>query len=148
MASLGAVRLGATRLRATGFGTFVNFIATPALSLFADEQFVHRRAELFDRDDSQLTVGANYIDRRGVFARLSTRFLNQRFGRTSVTGLPPGSFNLTDASLRWEFAAKRGLVSVEATNLFDHRFLTVVEGLAVQQPVPYRRTTATLRWRL
>lgn len=134
--------------RATGIATFANVIISPGLSLFADGQFVRRRPKLFDRDDTQVSVGVNYIHRRGVFARVTTRFLNQEFGRASVTGLPPGSFTVTDASAFYEFAAKRGLLSVLVTNLFDKHFQTVIEGLSVQQPLPYRRATATLRWRL
>lgn len=133
---------------ARGVSAFFNQILGNQFSVFADEQFAHRSAFLFDRDDNQFKVGVNYVHPRGMFARVSTRFLHQRFFNTPVVGLPESSFALTDAEFKYEFAAKRGLIKCTITNLFDRAFLAVIEGLSVESPLPHRTAVVTLRWRI
>ena len=133
---------------ATGFSSFFNQILSSRASLFADEQFIRRRAVLFTRADNQVRVGANYIHPHGLFMRLSARGLTQRFSKTTVTDLPRSSFVLVDAELKYEFAGKRGLLTFTVTNLFDRSFRAVIENLAVEQPLPARRMSITLRWRI
>ncbi len=134
--------------RATGFSSFFNQILGSRAGLFADEQFIRRRAVLFDRDDNQIGVGVNYIHPRGLFVRISARSLTQRFSRTTVTDLPESSFVLADTELKYEFAGKRGLLTCSVTNLFNRGFHAVIENLAVEQPLPQRRMSITLRWRI
>jgi tetratricopeptide (TPR) repeat protein len=133
---------------ASGFSAFFNQIVAPRVSVFADEQVVRFRPLAFDRTDNQVSVGLNFIHERGFFARATTRYLTQRFSRTQVTGLPRPSFSLTDGEFKYEFARKRGLAVLSITNLFNQGFRTVIENLAVEQPLPYRRIIATLRWRI
>ena len=134
--------------KARGVSAFFNQILGSQFSVFADEQFAHRSAFLFDRDDNQLRIGVNYVHPRGMFARVSTRFLHQRFFNTPVAGLPDSSFALTDAGFKYESAAKRCLIRCPITNLFDRAFQTVIEGLSVESPLPYRTAVVSLRWRI
>jgi tetratricopeptide (TPR) repeat protein len=133
---------------ARGISVFLNAILTRRLSLFADEQLVIRDALIVNRRDNQVRVGVNYIHPRGLFARVSTQAFRQRFFDTTVTGLPDGSYVLTDVTLQYEFARKHGLLTWTIANLFDRRFQTVVEDLAVESPLPYRTMVVSLRWRL
>ena len=133
---------------ARGVSLFYNQIVTTRIALFADEQYITRDAALVDRHDNQLRLGVNYIHPAGLYARVSTRLLNQAFSDTAVVGLPGGSFTLTDASLQYEFAQKRGLVTWTVTNLFNRRFRTVIEDLTVEAPLPYSVMAVSLRWRM
>lgn len=133
---------------ARGFSSFFNQIVTRRLALFADEQYVTRSARLADRHDNQLRVGLNYIHQRGVYARIATRFLKQTFSNAALPGLPESSFSLTDASVQYEFARKRGLLTWTATNLFDRHFTAIIENLAVESPLPHRTMVLSLRWRI
>ena len=134
--------------KARGVSLFYNQILTRRLALFADEQYVTRDATLVDRHDNQARLGINYIHPTGIHARVATRVLNQAFSNTQVVGLPDGSFTLTDASLDYEFARKRGLLTWSVTNLFNRQFRTVIEDLTVEAPRPYAAMTLVLRWRL
>jgi hypothetical protein len=91
-------------------------------------------------------VGINVIHERGGFARLTTSHVSQRFDRARVASLPKSSFPLADLELSYEFAGKRGLLTLASQNLFDERFLSVIEGLSVIPIRPERRTQ--VRWRL
>jgi hypothetical protein len=133
---------------ARGLSAFANQIVGRRFSVFADEQFVRTRSFLFDCHDSQRRVGVNYIHPNGVFARVSTRVLAQRFSNTIVTGLPSTTTTLVDASLKYEFAAKRGLLTATVDNLFGQDINTVVESLSLGSPQPQRRLLVTLRWRM
>src|SRR5262249_54461902 len=82
--------------KARGFSMFFNQIVTREISVFADEQFATRKAFLFERDDNQVRVGANYIHPIGLSARISTRFLSQHFRNNQVVGLQDSDFALTD----------------------------------------------------
>jgi tetratricopeptide (TPR) repeat protein len=134
--------------RARGFNIFFNQIVTRRFSLFADEQYVRNDATLVDRRDNQVRLGLNYIHPSGIFARVSTRLLNQRFFNTPVVGLPESSYALTDADLSYEFYRKRFLLTGTIRNLFDRRFTAVIDGLSVEPSLPYRTAIVTLRWRL
>ena len=133
---------------ARGINIFFNQIVTRQVALFADEQFITRDAALVDRHDSQVRLGVNYIHPIGLYAKVATRFLRQTFSNTTVVGLPQGSFALTDASVQYEFARKRGLLTGTATNLFNRQFRAVIEELAVESPLPYRTVVLSLRWRI
>jgi tetratricopeptide (TPR) repeat protein len=132
---------------ARGVSVFYNQIVTRRLSLFADEQYITRDATLVDRHDNQVRLGVNYIHPAGIFAKVATRVLNQSFSNTPVVGLPDGSFTLTDASVEYEFARKRGLLTWTVTNLFNRKFRTIIEDLTVEAPLPYPVMALTLRWR-
>jgi hypothetical protein len=133
---------------ARGLSIFFNQIVSRRVSLFADEQFVSRDSAIVDRRDNQARAGLNYIHPRGLFAKVSARWLRQRFLDTPVAGLPESSFVLADAEVTYEFAQKHGLVTWTVGNLFDTRFRTVIENLAVESPLPYRTMVLTLRWRI
>jgi tetratricopeptide (TPR) repeat protein len=133
--------------KSRGAAVFFNRIVTRRISVFADDQFIHREPFLFERDDNQVRVGANYIHPRGLFARISTRFITQRFRNTPVDGLPQSTYPLTDTELNYDFAHKHGLLTWTITNLFDRQFQTVIEGVSVEAPLPYRRMIVSLRWR-
>jgi tetratricopeptide (TPR) repeat protein len=125
-----------------------NQIVTRRIALFMDDQYITRDATMVDRHDNQARVGVNYIHPSGIYAKVATRVLSQSFSNTQVDGLPDGSFALTDASMQYEFARKRGLLTWTVTNLFNRRFRTVIEGLSVEAPLPFRVVALTLRWRM
>jgi tetratricopeptide (TPR) repeat protein len=133
---------------ARGVSLSYNQIVTRRVALFADEQYITRDATLVDRQDNQVRVGVNYIHPAGIYAKVATSFLNQTFSNTPVVGLPGGSFTLTDASVQYEFARKRGLLTATMTNMFNRRFRTVIENLSVEAPLPYRVMVLSLRWRV
>lgn len=127
---------------------YVNVIVTRRVSLFGDNQLVRVDTNAFRRYDNLARVGFNVIHERGMFGRVTATHVTQRFGRTIVTGLPRESVPLVDGSVSYEFAGKRGLLSLSVFNLLDRRFATVVEGLAVNELLPRRRAFLSLRWRL
>jgi len=133
---------------ARGLSVSYNQIVTRRFAVFADEQYITRDATLVDRHDNQVRLGVNYIHPSGIYARVATRFLNQSFSNTPVVGLPAGSFTLTDASVQYEFARKRGLLTWTVTNLFNREFRTVIEDLSVEAPLPYSVMVLSLRWRM
>lgn len=134
--------------RALGTSTYFNWIAGRRVSLFADDQFVRIETPAFIRTDNLVRVGVNLVHERGVLGRLSGSYITQRFGRTHVTDLPRSSFVVVDLDLVYEFAGKRGRLSLVVANLFDRRFATVIEGLSLDRLRPDQRALLTFRWRL
>jgi hypothetical protein len=131
-----------------GAGGYVNWIAHERVTVFGEDQFLRFRTDRFDRYDNLARAGINLIHPRGLFLRLAAGHVRQRFGSTSVRGLPASSFAVGDLRFEYEFASKRGLASLEVTNALDQRFDSVVENLVVDPLLPRRRVVAALRWRL
>ena len=134
--------------KTTGTSAFLNWIVASRVSLFADNQFVHFSAEAFDRYDNLLRGGLNIIHERGIFVRLTGSYVTQRFTNTPVTQLPDSGFALADLAVTYEFARKRGRVSLQVSNAFDEQFGIALEGLSVDALRPRRRAYASMRWRL
>ncbi|HEX8031519.1 MAG TPA: tetratricopeptide repeat protein, partial [Vicinamibacterales bacterium] len=134
--------------KARGLSVSYNQIVSRRVSLFADSQYITRDATLVTRRDTQVRLGINYIHPSGIYARVATRLLDQAFSDTPVVGLPNGSFALTDASVQYEFARKRGTLAWTVTNLFNREFRTVIEDLTVEAPRPYAVMAVSLRWRM
>jgi len=134
--------------RDVGAVGYLNLIATRRVSVFGENQLVRVDTNAFRRVDNLARVGVNFIHERGVFGRLSVSHVTQRFGRTVVADLPRESVPLIDGSVSYEFAGKRGLLSLVLFNLLDRRFATVVEGLAVNELLPRRRAFLSIRWRV
>ncbi len=135
---------------ATGVGgnVYVNWILNRRLTVFGENQLARLNATAFDRTDNLTRIGINVIHPRGVFLRVTGSHVFQRFTKTPIPGLPRSSFVLADADLQYEFAGKRGLVTLRVTNLFDRRFSTAIEALTIDAIIPDRRVLASLRWRL
>ena len=134
--------------RVSGTSVHVNWIATPRVTVFGDNQFAKFEATVMDRSDNLLRGGINLIHPRGVFLRLTASHVSQRFSKTVVTGLPRSTFSLADLSVEYEFAGKRGHAGLTFTNAFNRQFDAVIEGLSVDTFLPRRRALANLRWRL
>lgn len=132
----------------TGGGAYVNWIWHPRVSFFADDLLARISTPAFRRVDNRVRLGINVIHERGVFGRLTTSYLTQRFDRTRVPALPESSFVLVDVELGYEFASKRGLITLSANNLFDERFVSAIEGLSTSPIRPERRALLRFRWRL
>jgi cytochrome c-type biogenesis protein CcmH/NrfG len=132
----------------TGASAYVNWIASRRLTLFADNQLIRLEAKAFDRIDNLARIGLNVIHPRGVFVRLTGSHVTQRFGGTTIAGLPRSNFVLADVDVSYEFAGKRGLASLAVTNAFDRHFGAVIEGVSVDTFLPDRRALLSLRWRL
>lgn len=131
-----------------GGGAFLNLIVSSRVSVFADDVVSVLQARAFDRWDHVARVGATFIHPRGLFARAHVSFLHQEFTSPGVPGLPPSDVALVDAEISYEFAAKRGLATLEVTNLFDTAFTNVIELTTIDVWRPRRRVLASLRWRL
>jgi tetratricopeptide (TPR) repeat protein len=131
-----------------GAGVHVNRIVTRRLTVFGENQLVRLGADAFVRYDNTARMGVNVIHPRGVFVRVTGAHVRQRFTATRIADLPPSDFVLADLDLAYEFAAKRGLVSLRVTNAFDRRFAAIVDAAAIEPFIPDRRLIASLRWRL
>lgn len=132
----------------TGGSVYVNWIAHRRVTLFGDNQLLRFAANRFDRYDNLTRVGVNVIHPAGLFMRLSTSHVVQRFAATTVPNLPRSGFNVVDAQVAYEFARKRGFASVRVSNAFNAAFNAIVEGLSIDPFLPRRQLVASLRWRL
>ncbi|MGQ0734812.1 MAG: TonB-dependent receptor domain-containing protein [Acidobacteriota bacterium] len=132
----------------TGGSAYLNWIAARRVAVFGDMQLARVGADAFDRYDTVSRVGVNLIHPRGWFVRAVASHVLQRFVDTRLTDLPRSTFMLLDADVTYEFAGKRGLASVRATNALGQDFSSVLEGLTIDAFVPYRRVVASLRWRI
>jgi hypothetical protein len=130
-----------------GGTAYANWLVARRFTLFADDTFLRMKTAAYVRDDNQLRGGFSFVHEAGLVARVSVGYFTQSFSDTVVTGLPESSFALVNSEITYEFAGKRGLVTLVVNNLLDRDFQYVVEGVAVEQPQPVRRLMATLRWR-
>ena len=131
-----------------GVGVNANWIAHDRVTVFAENQFAQFGSARFDRYDNLTRVGVNAIHPRGVFFRVAGSHVTQRFANTLVSGLPRSGFTLVDLRVAYEFAGKRGLLSLDVANAFNERFDAVIENLSIDSFLPRRRVVAELRWRL
>jgi outer membrane receptor protein involved in Fe transport len=131
-----------------GAGVYANWIAHDRVTVFAENQFAQFGSTRFDRYDNLTRVGVNAIHPRGVFFRVAGSHVTQRFANTQVSGLPRSGFTLVDLRVAYEFAGKRGLLSLDVANAFNERFDAVIENLSIDSVLPRRRVVAELRWRL
>jgi hypothetical protein len=132
----------------SGGSVYGNWIAHRRVTLFGENQLVRFAATRFDRYDNLTKVGVNIIHPTGLFVRVSANHVVQRFSDTSVPGLPRSGFNVADAQVGYEFAEKRGFLSVRLSNAFNTAFNAIVEGLSIDRLLPRRQVVASLRWRL
>jgi tetratricopeptide (TPR) repeat protein len=135
---------------ATGAGAsiYANWIAHHRVTVFGENQFLRFGSARVDRNDNLTRVGINAIHPRGIFFRVAGSHVTQRFANTLITGLPRSDFTLVDLRLAYEFAGKRGLLSLDVANALDERFEAVIENLSIDSFLPRRRVVAELRWRL
>lgn len=69
-------------------------------------------------------LAARYFHPDGFFAGIGVTFVDQDVDRTEASGGAEGSdsFVLLDAAVGWRFPNRRGIISLEATNLLDEKF--------------------------
>lgn len=69
-------------------------------------------------------LAARYFHPNGFFAGIGATFVDQEVDRTAASGGAEGSdsFFLLDAAIGWRFPNRRGIASLEATNLLDEEF--------------------------
>jgi hypothetical protein len=89
----------------------------------------------------------NFIHPRGLFVRVTGSHVVQRFAESPVTSLPRSNFGLADLSVGYEFAHKRGRLSLQVTNALDEEFGVALEGLSIDTILPRRRALLSMRWR-
>jgi tetratricopeptide (TPR) repeat protein len=130
-----------------GGQVYVNWLVARRWTVFTDDTYLRTKTPAYVRDDNQARAGVSFVHEAGLVARLALGYFTQRFGNTTVTGLPESSFALVDSEVTYEFAGKRGLATLVVTNMFDRDFRYVIEQVSVEQPQPVRRLLATLRWR-
>ena len=71
-----------------------------------------------------LPLAARYFHPSGFFAGIGATFVNQEVDRTAASGGAEGSetFVLFDAAVGYRFPNRRGIASLEVTNLLDEEF--------------------------
>jgi tetratricopeptide (TPR) repeat protein len=131
-----------------GGSLYANWLVARRLTIFADDTYTRADNRAYVRGDNQARAGFSLVHERGLVARVSVGCFTQRFSDTQVTGLPESSFALVNSEITYEFAGKRGLVTLLVNNLLDRDFRYAVEGVSVVPPQPVRRLLVTLRWRI
>jgi hypothetical protein len=131
-----------------GTSAYLNWIVGRRVSVFADDQYVSFEADAFTRHDNLLRAGVNLIHERGIFLRVTGSYVRQRFTDTPVTTLPRSNVALADVLVGYEFARKRGRLTLQVGNAFNERFGTVLEGLSIDTFLPRRTAFLAMRWRL
>lgn len=92
---------------------------------------VPRRIETFSAP-----IGLRYFQKSGLFASLTGTYVRQEVERFPGTDLAQGedSFFLVDASIGYRLPQRKGIISVEAQNIFDEDFFYRNEYLYKTEP--------------
>ncbi len=128
-----------------------NYFFDRGLAFSAGYSLSHAEDLAAIRRDHEVTAGVFFVDSSGFSASLRENYRRQdgaTFGRRGLGGRRTDTQTkifTTDATVSYELPRKFGLISFEATNLFDRRFSILVDPLALDQRIPRRRLEVTLR---
>jgi outer membrane receptor protein involved in Fe transport len=106
------------------------------------------RRERFERKDTlgldqplevettSLPIFLRYFSPEGVFAQIGTTFVQQdvELAATSTFGKDSDDFVVVDAAIGYRMAQRRGILSLEVTNLFDEDFLFQDSNIQDSEP--------------
>ncbi len=135
--------------REEAFGTFYGGAITLNQFLtgkwtFVPEYSINHSEDIYGvRHDHEGILGTYYIDPRGFSFGLQENYLNQH-GISGTTPVVVGVWT-TNASFSYEFPRKRGLFSIQATNLTDRRYSYLADPLALDPRIPRLQIKALLR---
>lgn len=74
-------------------------------------------------DTLSIPTGIDYFNPQGFFANLTGTFVHQEVDRKGTKNEGIDKFFLIDASIGYRLPNRRGIVSLEAKNIFDNHFL-------------------------
>ncbi len=74
-------------------------------------------------DTLSILTGIDYFSLKGFFANLTGTFMRQEVDRIGTQNEGISKFFLVDASVGYRLPNRRGILSLEARNLFDEHFL-------------------------
>lgn len=74
-------------------------------------------------DTLSIPVGIDYFRPNGLFANLTGTFVHQKVDRKGINNEGIEKFFLVDASIGYRLPNRRGILSLEARNIFDEFFL-------------------------
>ncbi len=124
----------------------LNLTVGKGWTVFATSHLMRTSTRLFDRVDSQTSVGVNFVHRSGIRIQVSDTYSIQRFSNTTAPELTNNDRNLVDLQASYELPRKRGRVALKVLNLLGQDFVTVADGLAVLNlPSPRRSVEITLK---
>ncbi len=87
-----------------------------------------------------------YISPRRYWVSLGENWIRQT--GYAASSRVHSNFATTDFSAAYELPRKRGLISFQIINIFDHRFTLLVDPLAIDPRVPRRQITGSIRFNL
>ncbi|WP_292919482.1 TonB-dependent receptor [Nitrosomonas sp.] len=89
-------------------------------------------------DTLSIPTGVDYFNPQGFFANLTGTFVHQKIDRQGNQNEGVDKFFLVDASVGYRLPNRRGIVSLEARNLFDESFLFRNINFQTSEPVNSR----------
>ncbi len=89
-------------------------------------------------DTFSIPTEVDYFNPRGFFANLTGTFVHQKIDRQGDQNEGIDKFFLVDASVGYRLPNRRGIVSLEARNLFDESFLFRNINFQTSEPVNSR----------
>lgn len=90
------------------------------------EQFSRSKATVsgpHQIDTLSIPTGIDYFNPQGFFSNLTGTFVHQKVGSEVTENRGIDKFFLVDASIGYRFPNRRGILSLEARNIFDEHFL-------------------------
>ena len=74
-------------------------------------------------DTLSIPTGIDYFSPQGFFANLTGTFVHQEVGSQVTKNRGTDKFFLVDASVGYRLSKRRGILSLEARNIFNENFL-------------------------
>ncbi len=105
---------------------------------FSRAEATRNRGEPHQIDTLSVPTGISYFNPQGIFANLTGTFVRQEVDRRGTQNEGTENFFLVDASLGYRFPNRRGVLSVEARNIFDQSFLFRNMNFITAEPINSR----------
>ncbi len=115
-------------------------------SLVPTYSVIHSEDENGVRHEHDASVGLFFISPTRINLSAVENYVRQTgyLGLTAVHG----NFGTTDISAAYELPRRRGVLSFQVRNLFNHNFVLLVDPLALEPRIPRRQISATIRLNL
>ena len=129
-----------------GAEVILNHSITPQLSFVASYEFSQDEDFFSFRREHELNTSLFYVHPQGFSLSVRENFFQQK-GHLEID-LPKTRVFTTDLSIKYEFPENIGALSLQISNLFDHRYQFLVDPLTLNQRIPKRQFEFILRWYL
>jgi tetratricopeptide (TPR) repeat protein len=112
-----------------------------ALSADAQYERMSRRqlsgiTDLVEIKTHSVPIGLHYFRSSGMFASLTGTYVRQEIEREPATfALHEDNFFLVDASIGYRLAKRKGMISLEAKNIFDEEFFYRDTNFQISEPI-------------